>query len=288
MVIGSHETCCYSGYLFGRSEDCVGSLHSISNTVTIGLLEQLYIQTGTSAVKDAVRVFAPNELLADYAIIPKTKGISVYRPDIHEKDKIRYVNFSAPPLWGAPVSILRIILEPYEYKEELVFHSGEEVAIPLRGTLRYCFLWSEGGESLSLKQEDLSPGQIGTICPAIPHHGWSADENEAEAWIVLYHDPDSSAAFDIAMNLQSETPNRLQSERRRYNITELQPGSGKYALTAWQIADRIKTQRQRVNLSIHQLAEQLDLDPSHLSRIESTGTNVSLEVLIKIFFISKN
>jgi transcriptional regulator with XRE-family HTH domain len=139
-------------------------------------------------------------------------------------------------------------------------------------------MWSPGGQPLRRIEVDISPGEIGTIHPSIPHHGWAVDETPTDAWLVLYHNPDSSAAFDIAANIHNS---KIQTDRRRVTAEELD-SAGEYALIAWDIADRVRTQRHRVNLTIHQMAELINIDASHLSRLENISTNLSLDILIKI------
>lgn len=253
-------------------------LSKTPSTVTLGWLENLYFTSGNEAVLDAIRGSAPKELLADFSIVHRDEGAVSMRLDIQEADRIQYANFSPPQYWGCPVSILKMQLDSTPKANTFVCHGGEELTIPIDGSIRYNFLWSPGGSPLGPHSEVFDVGQLATINPSLPHHGWSNTEPSASAWLILYHNPESSAALDVASNLRNAS---IKNTRRRFTSEDFAK-AGEYALVAWDLADRIRTQRQHLDLTIHQLADLTNMDASHISRLEAASANVSIDILVRL------
>ena len=246
--------------------------------ITLGWLENLYFTAGNDAVQDAIRSAVPKELLSDFLIVHRDEGIASMRVDIKEADKIQYVSFSPPAYWGAPITVLKMDLDSTPVKTSYVCHGGEELVIPITGSIRYNFYWSPGKAPLKPCSVAFPPDRLATINPSLPHHGWSDIDGTSSAWLILYHNPESSAALNVASNLRNA---KIKSDRRRIKQDDLKD-PGEYALVAWDLADRIRTQRQRLDLTIQELAGLANIDPSHVSRLESASANYSLETLIRI------
>lgn len=245
---------------------------------TLGWIQYLYETEGREASLQAFELAVPGAIYSSYRVVRRSQGAPSLRTDILETDAITYTNFSPPALWGTPYSLLKMVLSPKPKEDVYVVHSGEELLVPTTGRVRYVFY---GGTEKSVArriEEDFAPDEFARINPAVPHHGWAIGESTAEAWLALYHDPDSSAAFDLETRLRQS---KAINTRRRFQMKDL-ADQGQYALAAWGISDRIRTQRQRANLTIAQLSEMVHIDASHISRIENAATNVSLDVLKQI------
>jgi transcriptional regulator with XRE-family HTH domain len=248
------------------------------STPTLGWLEQLYYESGNQAVVEAVKSAPAKDLLTDFSVTHKDEGADSVRLEMKEVDRIGYVNFSPPALWGIPVTVLRMNLDPEPTKESLLFHGGEELIVPVVGKVRYKCMWSPGGSPIKEDEIRFAPGEIGAINPSVPHHGWAEGPGVSAAWLFLHHNPDSTTALDVAASIHKIN---VRNERRRVTPEELE-SPGAYSLIAWSLADRVRTHRQRADLTIHQLADLANLDPSHISRLESGTANLSLDALYKI------
>ena len=69
--------------------------------------------------------------------------------------------------------------------------------------------------------------------------------------------------------------------RRRATSGDLRK-AGAYAMIAWGISDFIRDARQRTGRTTTDMANQIGIDPSSLSRLEEAKTNVSIEMLAKV------
>jgi transcriptional regulator with XRE-family HTH domain len=209
------------------------------------------------------------------------KGEPALRTAAEEQDRIRYQTF-APPLWAWPYSILRVRFDPAE-KDRFMHHGGEEILLPIEGSVAYHFFWSAGsGEpARTLLPEPVEPGSVIRIDPQIPHHAWAAGEEPAVAWMVIRGLTHSTAGTHL--DLPRDVKLEVQSPRRQLIADELEQ-SERYALIAWGISENIRTGRLGAGLSIRQLAAACEIDPAQLSRIEngSSASNVPLEVLLRI------
>src|ERR1039458_2287918 len=255
-----------------------GSPLKLPGVLTLDSLEKIYFEAGSRSVEETLTVAAPKSLFSEIAIIRESEGQLSVRPEILKQDAIEYRNYSPMPLWGVPISFLKMQLQPVPKENSFVFHSGEEIVVPLTGRIRYSVMWSPGNEPPRARELNFVPGEIAAINPSLPHHGWALGESPAEAWLLLYHPVDSSAAFDVAATVHNP---QMTSDRKRFSTYELQQ-PGTYSLVAWGIADRVRTQRQRFGITIHQMAELINIDASHLSRLENASTNPSLDALFKV------
>src|SRR5215470_8825519 len=69
--------------------------------------------------------------------------------------------------------------------------------------------------------------------------------------------------------------------RRRVTANDLRK-PGAYAMIAWGISELIRDTRQKTGLTTTDLARQVGIDPSSLSRLEEAKANVSIEMLAKV------
>jgi len=248
-------------------------------TRSIAWLADIYFRDGRDAAKTALEAVSPVEMLQDYCVV--RRGERALRTHAEGRDRIRYQSFN-PPLWGWPYSILQVRFDPAE-KEKFMHHGGEEILLPIQGSVSYHFFWSAGSSkpTRNLLPKPLKLGSVIRINPQIPHHTWAAGEEPAEAWMMIRDLADSTAATHL--DLPPGVSLDVRPPRRQFTSDELEQ-SERYALVAWGIAEKIRLGRLRAGLSIRQLASACQIDAAQLSRVEngSSSSNVSLEVLLRI------
>lgn len=270
---------------------------SDSKAPTSGLafVENLFFGAGAKPASEVLqRLLGADQRLSPYATSETgfpSRGLYI-GPD----DEISYTDFSPPPAWNATYSIQRIKLGSTE-KQHFVFHSGEEIFIPISGDVFYHFFFSPGGRRPHRAVIKVSPneGTIVRINPQIPHHAWSAGE-ASDGWLILRHSTDSPAALvmdedhsflkltgtkEWADQIIDQDFSGLRTSRQRFTVNELlRPGA--YAMIAWGISDAIRSARQKSSLTVSQLAKVIGVDASSLSRLEDAKANVSIELLSKV------
>jgi len=217
--------------------------------------------------------------------------------DIVPDDDIAYQSFSPPPSWNAAYSLQRIRLGP-KHKNEFVFHPGEEIMIPVQGEVSYHFFWTPGARPPErvLLNSLVGEGSLVRINPQIPHHAWGS-KNGATAWLILRHATNSPVALVMDHDSSSlvlrrggsATPVKDQESslairtplRRRVTESDLRK-PGAYAMIAWVISELIRDARQKTGLTTTDLARQIGIDPSSMSRLEEAKANVSIDMLGKV------
>ena len=264
----------------------------------LALIESLYFGAGAKAAQDQLqRLLGPEQSVRPYAL--SDVGLPSMGMDIVPADDISYESFSPPPAWNAAYSLQRVHLGGSE-KHEYVFHPGEELLIPIQGEVAYHFFWSPGGRMPErvLLIPSAQGGSVLRINPQIPHHAWAAG-NRASAWLVLRHATNSPVALVIDQNssslalprTSSSIPTQIRDQeststsrapvRRRVTADDLRK-PGAYAMIAWGISELIRDTRQKTGLTTTDLANQIGIDPSSLSRLEEAKANVSIEMLSKV------
>lgn len=249
---------------------------------SIGWLADICFRDGRSAAQTALEAISPVDVLQNYRVV--RKGEPALRTTAEQQDRIHYQTF-APPLWAWPYSILRAHFAPAE-KDRFMHHGGEEILLPIEGSVAYHFFYSagSGAPARMLLPEPVSPGSVIRIDPQIPHHAWAAGEEPAVAWMVIRDLTHTTAGTHLDLpDLPRDVSLEVQSPRRQLSADELEH-SERYALIAWGISENIRIGRLGAGLSIRQLAAACEIDPAQLSRIEngSSASNVSLEVLLRI------
>jgi len=248
-------------------------------TRSIGWLAEIYFRDGREAAQAALEAVSPGDLLQNYRVV--RKGEPAMRTTAEQQDRIRYETF-APPLWAWPYSILRVRFDPAE-KDRFMHHGGEEILLPIEGSIAYHFFYSagSGAPTRTLLPEPIEPGSVIRIDPQVPHHAWAAGEEPAVAWMVIRDLTHTTAGTHL--DLPRDVSLEVQSSGRQLAADELEH-SERYALIAWGISENIRIGRLGAGLTIRQLAAACEIDPAQLSRIEngSAASNVSLEVLLRI------
>jgi transcriptional regulator with XRE-family HTH domain len=246
---------------------------------SIGWLAEIYFRDGREAAQAALEAISPGDLLQNYRVV--RKGEPALRTTAEQQDRIRYQTF-APPLWAWPYSILRVRFDPAE-KDRFMHHGGEEILLPIEGSISYHFFSSSGSgaPTRTLLPEPVEPGSVIRIDPQVPHHAWAAGEEPAVAWMVIRDLTHTTASTHL--DLPRDVSLEAHSQRRQLTAGELEH-SERYALIAWGISENIRIGRLGAGLTIRQLAAACEIDPAQLSRIEngSSASNVSLEVLLRI------
>jgi transcriptional regulator with XRE-family HTH domain len=248
-------------------------------TRSIGWLAEIYFRDGRRAAQTALEAISPGDLLQNYRVV--RKGEPAMRTTAEQQDRIRYETF-APPLWAWPYSILRVGFDPAE-KDRFMHHGGEEILLPIEGSISYHFFCSagSGAPTRTLLPEPVEPGSVIRIDPQVPHHAWAAGKEPAVAWMVIRDLTHTTAGTHLDM--PRDVSLEVQPSGRQLTADELEQ-SERYALIAWGISDNIRIGRLGAGLTIRQLAAACEIDPAQLSRIEngSAASNVSLEVLLRI------
>jgi transcriptional regulator with XRE-family HTH domain len=264
----------------------------------LALIESLYFSVGAEAAQDQLqRLLGPDQSLRPFSL--SDTGLPSVGMDIVPSDEISYQSFSPPAAWNATYSLQKVRFGAVE-KQEYVFHPGEELLIPVEGEVAYHFFWSPGGKMPErvLLTPHVREGSILRINPQIPHHAWAA-KDEATAWLVLRHATNSPVALvidqdssSLAMRRSSaslaaqiedqESSSTLRTPfRRRVTAADLRK-PGAYAMIAWGISELIRDTRQKTGLTTTDLASQIGIDPSSLSRLEEAKANVSIEMLSRV------
>jgi transcriptional regulator with XRE-family HTH domain len=246
---------------------------------SIGWLAEIYFRDGPKAAQAALEAISPGDLLQNYRVV--RKGEPALRTAAEQQDNIRYQTF-APPLWAWPYSILRVRFEPEE-KDRFMHHGGEEILLPIEGSVAYHFFCSagSGAPTRTLLPEPVAPGSVIRIDPQVPHHAWAAGEEPAVAWMVIRGLTHNTAGTHL--DLPRDVKLEVQPPRRQLTANDLEH-SERYALIAWGISENIRIGRLDAGLTIRQLAAACEIDPAQLSRIEngSAASNTSLELLLRI------
>jgi transcriptional regulator with XRE-family HTH domain len=262
----------------------------------LALIESLYFRAGPETARDQFqRLLGPDQSVRPFALCDA--GHPSVGMDIVPEDDITYDSFSPPPSWNAAYSLQQIQLGP-KHKSEFVFHPGEEIMIPIHGEVSYHFFWSPGArppERVVLNSL-VGEGSFVRINPQIPHHAWGT-KSGATAWLFLRHatnspvalvmDHDSSSLVlrrsgNTAPVKNQESSLALRTPlRRRVTETDLRK-PGAYAMIAWGISELIRDARQKTGLTTTDLARQIGIDPSSMSRLEEAKANVSIDMLGKV------
>jgi transcriptional regulator with XRE-family HTH domain len=249
---------------------------------SLGWVAEEYFTKGPQAAEAALASIVPEVMLRPYSVLKAGEGQACLRTDAEAQDQIVYHNFNPPPLWEAPYALYHVRFSPLP-KQDFMFHSGEEMLIPIAGEITYHFYWSPGMAPPKREVLDppLRPYSVIRINPQVPHHTWATGKTDADAWMVFRHGSDSPAAIGLKAGLHSDRKSAHPTPRR-ISLEKLQSDPGKYALVAWGLAEKIRLYRQRAGLTIGQLATECGINPSYLSRIEDADTNVSLDLLARI------
>lgn len=246
---------------------------------SIGWLADIYFRDGREAARIALEAISPGDLLQNYRVV--RRGEHALRTTTEQRDRIRYQSFT-PPLWAWPYSVLRARFEPAE-KDRFMHHGGEEILLPIEGSVAYHFFCSAGKSAPTrrLLPDPVKPGCVIRIDPQIPHHAWAGGEEPATAWMFIRDQTDSTAGTHLGV--PRDVHLEVQPPRRQLSAEELEH-SERYALVAWGISEKVRLGRLSAGLSIRQLAAACEIDPAQLSRIEngSSASNISLDVLLRI------
>ena len=278
-----------------------GELNSVrkfksSQPSGLALIESLYFRAGPETARDQFqRLMGPDQSVRPFALCDM--GHPSMGMDIVPEDDIAYESFSPPPSWNAAYSLQRIRLGP-KHKNEFVFHPGEEIVIPVQGQVSYHFFWSPGARPPErvLLNSLVGEGSLLRINPQIPHHAWGS-KNGTTAWIFLRHTTNSPVALVMDHDSSSLVMRRSENVtavkdqesslairtplRRRVTEADLRK-PGAYAMIAWGISELIRDARQKTGLTTTDLARQIGIDPSSMSRLEEAKANVSIDMLGRV------
>ncbi len=268
----------------------------------LALIESLYFGSGTKAAREQLQhSLGPDQSLRPYSVSDSANQysrIDVVPPVASSPTLTRYQSYNPPASWNAVYSLQLARFSPRDKsKDDYEFHLGEEIVIPIQGELEHRFFWSPGGRppDCLFLNPPLGAGTILRVNPQIPHQARAAKE-EAVAWLVLRHATNSQVALgmdeliDALPRHSSQVPSHLYSAKqdairasnvRKTTGVELKK-PGVYAMVAWGISELIRDARQRTGRTTTDLANQIGIDPSSLSRLEEAKANVSIEMLAKV------
>ena len=243
---------------------------------TLGWLTNVYFTQGRDAAESALRAVVPAPGL--HSVVKS--GRSTWRTDVEDRDGISYEHFNPSAFWETPYSILKVRFLP-RAKHDFMFHDGEEFLAPLEGGVTYHFFWSAGRQPARrvVIENPVRVGSIVCIDPQTPHHAWAAGDRPADAWMIMRDVSNRAVSISIDPDVKAGADGAGVS--RRATADQLEDPSH-YALIAWGLLERIRSQRERARLTIAELAIRCDLDAGHLSRVEAGKANLSLEALVRI------
>ena len=213
---------------------------------SLAWLAELFYTEGFEAAKHAFDQIADGS--EPYTVIKAGQGQPSLRTDVAEKDEIAYESYDPPALWQAPYSLKRVRFKA-KPKDHFMAHAGEEVLVPLSGSIVYHFFWTEGKRppSRTVLEAPLVSGSIIRINPSVPHHTWSQG-TAADAWMVFRHVSDMPTA--ISVDSASHPRAMALPPPRIFSEEELADDPARYALIAWGLAEKIRMHRELANLRI--------------------------------------
>lgn len=255
-------------------------------TGTLGSLEASFFEFGVDATRAQVTDIL--EVAQAYVVMRGNDGQPSLRTPslrIDVGEGIEYSSFN-PLGWEWPYSLLRVRFEPRSGRENYLHHPGEEILIPIQGNIMYKFFWSGGGskpQRLRLS-EPLPLGKAIRINPQIPHHTWAVGGQPAEAWMVFRDLSETVGAISIesAKRMAHPAVQKERATRHRVITEKLLEKPGHYVLLAWGLSEHFRVRRERTHRTVAEVARACGIDPSHLSRIETGETNVSLETISRL------
>ncbi len=248
---------------------------------TFGHVADLYFSRGSSSAMAELEKSHRHWLLPWSVTDPETAQ-EVFRTDtVTEQDQIAYSDYSPPPLWEPPYSILRARFAK-ERQDSLIFHPGEELLVPIGdGEINYQF-WTYEGTPCKPKLVEKGPFRAGQICrinPATPHHTWGATAS-AEAFMFFRDLVGTPIAIKHArLRLRGE---RAADDSHRTSIEELRNNPARFWMTATKVAEKVRLFRTASDLQIQDLAELCELDRGFLSRLEEGKVNLSFHNLVRV------
>jgi transcriptional regulator with XRE-family HTH domain len=271
-----------------------------ANPSGLAQIEKIYFGAGSRAAQEQLQhLLGSEQSLRPYALSDTGEASAV--ADITSVAYASSQGYNPPTGWNAAYSLQLVQFDNQENDaDEYGFHSGEEILIPVHREVQYQFFWTPGGrppESLIMTPSG-AEGSVLRINPQIPHRV-RAVKGAATAWLALRHATNSPVALvmdratgpfvleQTAGSSQSFTADTEASSSprnlRRRSITggELKK-AGVYALVAWGISEFIRDARQRTGRTTTELANQIGIDPSSLSRLEEAKANVSIDLLAKV------
>lgn len=252
------------------------------STGTLGWLETVYCENDAATARDRFKQLYPSAAYESYFLYRPGEGQLVTRTDVDKEDGITYENYSPPAFWGAPYQILKLVMEQRVIHPHFIYHGGEELLLPISGKIPYHFFWhnppADWKKPKTHEIEPLERGSIIRVNPELPHHAWASGKEGAVAWMIIRHVSNASTSITLNTHL---TGKELHPAPRRVKAADFKD-SGRYALIAWGLAEKIRLQRDRSKLSIAQVAAHCEIDASHLSRMERADTNVSLDTLMRV------
>jgi transcriptional regulator with XRE-family HTH domain len=262
----------------------------------LALIENLYFRAGREAAQGQLqRLLGADQSARSFALCDV--GQPAVGMSTIPGDDISYESFNPPVSWNAVYSIQRVRLGP-KSKTDYIFHPGEEILIPTQGEVAYHFFWSPGASPPErfVLNPPVGEGEVIRINPQIPHHAWSV-RGEAVAWLILRHTMNSPVALvmDRSTTMWARTQPEPHSSgkdltysskgrtfrRRRVTAASLRK-PGAYAMIAWGISELIRDARLKAGLTPTDLARQIGIDPSSISRLEEAKANVSIEMLARV------
>ena len=208
----------------------------------------------------------------------------VHSVESHRADdqSIQYWDFSPPPFWQVPYSILRVKFLPVNPggTNNFMSHLGEEILIPLSssvGDVQYSFLKQEKNGEIIVDPLPipLRHGEIVRIDSKVPHRTW-AEEGESHAWMIFEDASETSPA------IRTDATKNTSLRARTFSLEFFREHPECYAMVALGISETIRLYRNRADFQIGDLAGLSDVGRAHLSKAEEGRANLSIEALMRI------
>ena len=206
---------------------------------------------------------------------------------------IDHFAWAVPHVWGEPsYSVFQWTVKAHTELKNLMSHSGEELLYCASGRVRYHFYWpfetrtKLRGAAERLVECDVPAGRLVRVLPNVPHHNTSPD-GDSSGWMVIRHRSGSTAPID---EIETEANSHLATpdDGKRGGLKAI--GSGSFSIDSlsdptraglllFDIPGKLRVARLRSGYSVAQLAEECDIHPSYIWRLEKGDTNVSSHTL---------
>lgn len=257
-------------------------------SLTLAWLESLYFDEGHDAARKAFESLV--EPRRNWAVVKQGQGGGAHRTDLREDASITYEDYSPPASWQPTFAVLLATVSPGQ-RSSYVSHEGEELVIPIERKIQFHYFWSPGhGLPAAVREDEIEYGSILRLNPTVPHHAAGVG-GPAKAWVIIRHSSHAESAVSVEPGALSGAANSLR--RAAKGVAKLHGDAtgltakqlkqpGRYSLIAWGLAARLKNYRERSNLRISEVAEACGINHTHLSRIESGATNISLDALLRL------
>lgn len=205
---------------------------------------------------------------------------------------IGHFGWPVPHVWGEPsYSVFQWTVKAQTELKNLMSHSGEELLYCASGQVKYHFYWpfetrtQPRRDTERIVECDVPAGRLVRVLPNVPHHNTSPS-GDSSGWMVIRHRSGSTAPIDeieTEANRHLATPDDAKGGLKAigsgsFSVDSLSDPT-RAGLLLLDIPGKLRVARMRSGYSVAQLAEECDIHPSYIWRLEKGDTNVSSHTL---------